>query len=151
MTLTFYFNITLCKQGKKPHQSNRQGGRAAGGAVITAQHLSEITASLLAAAPPPPAIVGRAEHRKISPSGSTCFQTELGKIQMGSASCERNSSICTSFRETDRNRAGLRSCSSLSHSSESPGQGVASTPRALTAPSPAKFLETKDFQQEQPS
>lgn len=39
-------------------------GRAAGGTVITAQHLLEITASLLAAAAPPPAIVGRAEHRK---------------------------------------------------------------------------------------
>lgn len=58
--------------------------------------------------------------QKISPSGSTCFQTELGKIQMGSASCERNSSICTSFKGTARDRAGLRSCSSVSHSPREP-------------------------------
>lgn len=149
MTRTFYFNITLHKE-KNPHQSKSQEGRAAGGAVLTAQHLLEITASLLAAAPPPPAIVGRASTENLS-SGSTGFQRELGKIQMGSASHERNSSICTSFKGTGRDREGLRSCSSLSHSPGKPREGVTSTPRALPAPFPAKFLETKDFQQEQPT
>lgn len=89
--------------------------------------------------------------QKISPSGSTCFQTELGKIQMGSASCERNSSICTSFKGTARDRAGLRSAALSATVPKSPREGVTSTPRALTAPFPTKFLETKDFQQEQPS
>lgn len=47
MTWTFFFNITLHKEEKKNHHSNRQEARAAGRAVVTAQHLSEITASRL--------------------------------------------------------------------------------------------------------
>lgn len=49
---------------------------------------------------------------------ATCFQTELGKIQMGTTANERNSSICTSFREKGSEKVGLRLCTAVTHSSK---------------------------------
>lgn len=119
MTWTFFFfQFNLIQGRKKPHHSNRQEARAAGRAVITAQHLLESQPPGCCATTDSYCWESRAQ--KISRSGSTCFQTELGKIQTGSGSNERNSSICTSFKGTDRDRAGLRSRRSLSHSPRKP-------------------------------
>lgn len=103
MTWTFYFNITLHK-GKKTQQ------------VFFLFFLLEELFSQPNTYQTPQAPSWLCHHQlllgeqgqKICPSGSTGFQTELGKIQLGSASHERNSSICTSFRGTGRDRAGLR-------------------------------------------
>lgn len=118
MTWTFFFNITLHKEEKKTTTATDRKPELLD--ELLSQPNTYQKSQPRGCCATSDGYCWESRAQKISRSGSTCFQTELRKIQTGSASNERNSSICTSFKGTDRDRAGLRSRRSLSHSPRKP-------------------------------
>lgn len=144
----FYYNLT---QGGKKKPPQQQTGSQSCWTSCCHSPTPIRNHSLAAAAPPASAIVGRAEHRKSPVLEAHAFKQNLEKSRRDQLQMKETALFAHPSKGQTGTEQGWGPAGRSATAPESPGEGVTSTPRALTAPFPVKFLETKDFQQEQPT